>query len=272
MVYEFKDFGQTAEPSPLSIRTIIDGIELDYELTFGGFSFTTTSVSGRGRVTYRNDVDEVYGRAGGLHRKTTLSTRSIVVTAKVSARSNELYREGMSALLNLLESQEVHSIKFTDDMAYTFYGSTVSVNDEGEKSNKQVIEIEFLCSDPFKYSDEKITTVSNAETLSIDSEFPVVPEEIEITFGSAADAKSFSLNNTTTDMRIVYDHTGSASSTTVRIRQKDDYIGYTSSVNHLDALNIAQSHFDEFTVVSGDQLVVTPAPTRIKLKYRGVSL
>lgn len=243
----------------------------DY-LKIDGFEFTTLTVDGRGKTAYAVDATSIYGRDGAMLRMSTLEPRTIIVRAKVSARTNELYRKGMTNLNLLLYSRMVHAIKFTDEEPYTFYGVVVSVQDEDERSNTQTVEIEFACHDPFKYSDTKTVTTTNAEPLVLQTQLPVVPEEIAITFSTAADAQDFTLNNTTTEKRIRYQQDGTASGTTIRIRQKADYIGYNDSVNHIGGLNVDASHFDEFSVISGDQLVVTPEPTAISIKYKGASV
>lgn len=272
MTYTFKDFGQRAEESPLSIRTIINGTELDSQLTADGFSFRTLRVNGRGKISNALDADSIYGRQGGLFRNSSLDPRSIVVTAMVRADSNAAYRRGMTNINLLLYSRDIHAIRFTDEPAYTFYGAVQRVEDGDESSNTQIVEIEFVCYDPFKYSTTKTHTTTNATRLDIDSQLRIVPEEITITFPNSTDARDFSLNNTTTGRRIRFQQDGTASGKTIKIRQKDDYIGYTESVNHIGGLNVTYSHFDEFDVISGDRLVVTPKPESIVIKYKGASL
>src|SRR5699024_4240418 len=102
--------------------------------------------------------------------------------------------------------------------------------------------------------------------------FAVTPEEIQIVFGTAEASKSFTIQNTTTGDKIVYNSPTTASSATIYIRQNDDYIGYTSSVNNIHGLNVRQSRFDEFNIKNGDRLVVTPTPKSIRLKYEGAKL
>lgn len=272
MAYGFKDFGQKATQTSLSIRSIIDGVELEKTFNSKAFRLITTSVAGRGTVTYRTEVSEVFGKDGAMPRGHSLSTRTIVIRAYVRAETNEDYREGMSKLNAMLASGEIRALKFTDDTAHTYYGICQRVEDDGEKSNAQFVEIEFMCADPYKYTAEKTISTTNSKALTVDTHFEVVPEEIKIVFNSATDAKSFSMNNTTTGNRIVFESPSTASSATITIRQKDDYIGYTASVNHIEGLNVRQSHFDEFAIKTGDRLVVTPAPKEIQLKYEGAKL
>ena len=272
MAYGFKSFGQKADNTPLSIRTIIDGTTLENRFNTDAFRFTTLTVSGRGSAEYRVESTDVYGRPGSLLRERSISNRHFVIRAKVKADTNENYRKGMSELNALFYMNDVQRLEFTDDLGYGYYGTCQRVQDEGEESNTQIIEIEFLVTDPFKYTNVKTHSTVNAKNIEVDSDFPVVAEEIAITFDTAAKARDFTLNNTSTGLRIRYQQSNTASGTTIKIRQKEDYIGYVDTTNHFKDVNIRFSHLDEFTVANGDQLIVTPAPVSIKIKYRGVRL
>lgn len=272
MAYTFKRFGQMADDTPLSIQSKINGTTLERYLSDDETKFLTLVVSGRGSTSYRIESDDIFGRHGGLFLGSSLSTRIITIRARVKADTNEAYRQVMSKLNLMMHRHQVHKLEFTDDEGYSFYGTCVRVEDEGEESNSQIVEIEFECHDPYKYTDIKSHTTTNAKDLVIDSDLPIIAEEISITFPKSSDALDFTINNTSTDRRIRYKQSGTASSNTIRIRQNKDYIGYIDSVNHIDDLNVRFSHFDEFTVANADQLVVTPAPTSITIKYRGVKL
>lgn len=272
MAYTFKRFGQTAGNTPLSIQSKINGTTLERYLSGNEVEFLTLSVSGRGSTSYQVESDDIFGRHGGLFLGSSLSTRIITIRARVKASTNEAYRQVMSKLNLMMYRHQVHKLEFTDDEGYAFYGTCVRVEDEGEESNSQTVEIEFECHDPYKYTDVKTHTTTNAKDLEIDSDLPIIAEEISITFPTSSDALDFTINNTSTDRRIRYQQTGTASGDTIRIRQKQDYIGYIDSVNNLDDLNIRFSHFDEFTVANSDQLIVTPTPSSITIKYKGVKL
>lgn len=272
MAYGFKDFGQKADNAPLSIRTIVDAVNLDTRFNTDEFRFTTLTVSGRGSVDYRVEATDVFGRAGSLLRGRSIGNRNIVIRAKVKAETNEHYRSGMSELNSLFAEKDVQRLDFSDDSGYGYYGTCQRVQDEGEESNSQIVEIDFLVTDPYKYTNTKTHATTNAKNLVIDSDFPVIAEEIAITFDTASKARDFTLNNTSTGFRIRYQQSNTASGTTIKIRQKEDYIGYIDTTNNFKDVNIRFSHLDEFTVANGDQLVVTPAPVSIQIKYRGVRL
>src|SRR5699024_12870534 len=102
MSYGFKSFGQKAETVSLSIRSIIDGVELEKKFNTSKFKFMTTSVSGRGAVSYRTNSVDVFGRDGEFFRGQNIYSRRIVIKAFVYEDTNYSYCEGMSKLLDLI--------------------------------------------------------------------------------------------------------------------------------------------------------------------------
>lgn len=270
MAYTFKDFGQKADVISLSVRTIIDGKQLDGMTDVPGFSFTTLTVSGRGATKYSIESVTTFGRPGALQRDRRLEPRSIVIRALVSATTNEAYRKGLAKLNALFYNKKISAIKFTDDMEHTYYGSILRVEDGEEKSNRQIVEIEFLCNDPFKYTDIKTVVVTGATPLVVESDIPVVPETIEIAFADSVAASNFTLMNTVDNTKIVFNQPGSVS--TILINQKADFIGALSGTNYISGLNIENSHFDRFKIKNGDVVWAAPAPSTITIKYRGAKL
>ncbi|MCU7556528.1 distal tail protein Dit [Macrococcus capreoli] len=270
MAYQFRDFGQGATSTSLSIRSIIGGKELETYLKTSSFTFTTLSVSGRGAVEYNVEGTEVTKRHGSVFRERRLKDRKIVIKALVKAATNEAYREGMSALNGLLGLTDLISLKFTDDMSYTYYGYCVRVEDDGEQSNTQIIEIEFTCLDPFKYTDSKTLTYSTASPMAIETSFPIMPTYIDITFASIAEASDFTLVNNNTGKKIVFK--GMAVSPTIRINQMQDFIGSIGGENKIAGLQVKYSDFDTLKVSNNDVLWTSPAPSSISLTYRGAKL
>ena len=78
------------------------------------------------------------------------------------------------------------------------------------------------------------------------------------------------MRNTSTDYNINYEH--EIVSDRYQIDVEDQYITKTiEEVDAMDGLKL-DSDFEEFTVKNGDQIVVTPTPQSITIRYRGVSL
>lgn len=272
MQYGFKDFGQKAETLSPSIRVIMNGITLDEYLSNNSFSFQTLTVDGRGKTMYRTESTDIKGMHGSALEGTSLGNRVIVVRALVKATTNEAYRRGMERLNLQGYSRVVHELSFTDDTQHTFYAICQRIEDEDERSNTQIVEMEFLCTDPYKYTALKEVTASSSQALSLDTDIAIVPEEIELTFSSAASAKNWTITNARDGNRIRYQQSSSANGTRIRVRQKEDYIGYVEEVNHISDLNVRYSDFDEFTIQNGDRITVSPTPTQIKIKYKGARL
>lgn len=270
MTYKFVDFGQKAESTPLSIRSIIRGNEMETYLKTDEFSFTTLSVSGRGSTSYSPDIIEIPNRHGGLFRETRLDSRTIVIRALVRATTNEAYREGMSKLNAYFLDLTNVSLRFTDDPAHTYYGVPIRVEDEGEQSNRQIVELEFLCADPFKYTATKEITYSTATKLELDTDIKILADVIELTFASTAEASDFTLTNNTTGKSIVFK--GTAVSPVIQIKQRYDFIGSANGSNKINGLQIKYSDFDDLTIKKGDVLWASPAPQQIKITYRGAKL
>lgn len=270
MGYEFHDFGQTAVTQPLSIRTIINGKTLDYMYDTDGFTFTTLSVSGRANTSYDVDAVSSYGREGALQRKRKLNPRTITVKAYVVALSNEDYRRGMSKLNAILYAKELHKIQFTDDELHAYYGTVIRVEDSGEESNRQVVEIEFVCNDPFKYTEVLTDTVTQSEKLRLKTDVPIIADEIELNFPSNVEASNFTLMNVTTGKKIVFNQ--AVTSNLLRIRQKEDGIFDAANINRIRGLNIKYSNFDSFKISDGDVIWTSPAPELITVTYRGAKL
>ena len=275
MKYEFTEFGQRGQLAPLSVRSIIDGEILDELLTTEDFTFTTVSVDGRGKTSYRVESVNVPGRHGAHLGEVRLDSRTIIVHATVKGNTPEDYRELMRRLNRMMFSKKVHELEFTDDNGHTFYGTCVSVNDENETSLRQHIEIEFTCTDPFKYTELKAVTRQPTQLLNIDTDIPVVPEEIDITFNSNADAKSWTLINTETGHSIVFNQIRNVNGNRIIINPKQNYIGYhpqSEQTNHIDGLNVRYSTFDEFKISSEDRIWIDKDVANIVLRYKGAKL
>lgn len=270
MQYEFKDFGEGAVYLPPSIQLILNDRNLMQEFTTSTFSFKVTSVSGRGRLSHNIDTSRVPGNHKEIVRNRTLSPRTIDVVAIVKASTNEVYREQISKLMIALHEQTIHTLRFTDDMNYEYYATFNTLTDEDEKSNRQRIVLSFTCYDPFKYRIEETIQYENSTELDINTQLPVVAEEIRITFSNATQAREFTLSNVTTDKKIVYKNTVGTATTV--INQKEMFLGSSVGTNRIEGLDLTFSDFVGFTINKGDQLVVQPTPTNIQVKYRGVSL
>ena len=107
--------------------------------------------------------------------------------------------------------------------------------------------------------------------MKVDTDFPIVPERVEINFSTQPD--KVTLHNTTTGSKIIYDRkTTVVKSNKIIINQKDYFIGYIDNQNSFVNIDIKNSDFNTFTINNNDQVVVTPVPSSIVFKYKGVKL
>lgn len=272
MSYGFIDFGERAYTHMSSIQTIVDKLNFDKNKWADGFTFQTLRVSGRGKISYATESEEVQGADGLYDFFTSAEEREIVVTAKVTAQSNESYRKGLAKINAYLFERKKMKIRFTDDKDCYYNATIQSVEDGDEESNKQIVEIVFRCSDIFKYTDEKTSTVSSNGLVKLDTDLSIIPEEVVINFSSTSGANDFTLTNSTQDKRIVVNNSG-ASSTKVSVGFKDNYIRYgNSDTNRLEVLNIKFSDFDTFKINDGDHISVNKPTQSIIVKYKGARI
>src|SRR5699024_12283708 len=104
--------------------------------------------------------------------------------------------------------------------------------------NQQIVELEFICTDPYKYTDIKEVTTTNSTPLELDTSLPIVPEEIAITFSNASQAKDWTINNIRDGYRIRYQQSGSASGTIIKINKRRNYIEYVDEMKYIGYLKL----------------------------------
>ena len=273
MQYEFKRFGEGADVLSPSIQLILNGENLNERFTSSDFSFKVLSVSGRGRINHNINSVKVSGRNGLVVKGRTLDPRDIVVTAVIRASSNESYRENVSDLLYYLHKETINTLKFTDEMDFTYYATFDSLEDEDELKNRQEIRLNFTCHDPFKYGNHTVSNDMDLSSVTVDTQFPIIPEEIKITFSSPADAKDFTIENVTTGDTIQFSSREGSSTSEVSIRIPDREVRYLpNGLNAIRGVNIRNSNFHSFTVNNNDEIHITPTPSNVSMSYKGVYL
>lgn len=155
-MYRFVDATPQNESNKavMSIQTIFNGINLDDELTDETGSFTTVRVDGRSDTEYRINTVEVAGM-DGVHEQNDASMRERYprVTFKIKDASNEGFRDRVNRLNSLLEGNK-KMLEFTDENVF-YYASVSILNLPNEDSNDLIGTIDFICSDPYKYGEER---------------------------------------------------------------------------------------------------------------------
>ena len=163
--YNFKDFGEKAEYSPLSLNLVINGENLDKKYSKDD-KFITLNTEGRQINFYEIEDADIVGRNGStvLHKK--IPKRVITVKALVKSKSNETFREFIDELTGEVFLNDELEISFTDqEMLYYGYLTDVSIDEETQ--NKKVYSLTFTCYDPFKYSKDTYKNTAYADNISV---------------------------------------------------------------------------------------------------------
>lgn len=147
-VYTFVDITE-ASPTPAlpSEAVWFDGICLDLEVS----SFRTLGVQGREIAEKEIDTYDTGNDAGEAFRRAYYKTRTITVTYQIKAASSEQFRESYNQLNRCLQAEQARLI-FNDEPDKYFIATKASNNEVDAGQNSVIGNIEFLCSDPRKYS------------------------------------------------------------------------------------------------------------------------
>lgn len=250
-------------PSPHQL--IIEGVNADETFTDINCTVETINITGRQLNSYDIQTSTPAGYDGVMVLSKRMASKTISVTVEIDAVVPEVVKEKLSSLNVLLRSARY--IQFSDEPDLTYYVTYEGGSTPDDEAEKQSFVLDFLWHDPLKYRDEHTINYTNAQTLTVDSTEPIQPY-IEIKFDTGI--KEWSLRNTTTDMNINYSHENISSIYRLYFEEQTLTKNVTE-VEAMDGLNI-ESDMEDFTVKTGDQLVVTPTPASITIKYRGVSL
>lgn len=271
-MYNFTGLTESAKEIALSsIQTIFNNVNLDIELTTDKHSFKTLNVTGRSHYDVDSQAVDVNGRDGAYFIDSKLEPRTLTVEASIEANTNENFRELTAKLNKILFSRKPVKISFTDENDWFFNAQYINSNNPKENNNSQIVELNFICYDPYKYKEEETIQASNSERLKLDTMFPVVADEIIISFSSQPE--EIRIFNTQTEKRIVFKLQQNLSkSSRLILNQNETFIGYTRQQNAFGSVDLKHSDFKTLTFNRDEQIVVQPTPSNITIKYRGVRL
>lgn len=124
--------------------------------------YRTLYVSGREMIeTEITDLDtEIMD--GSRYRRKRYKPRTITVGYQLIAKSNAEFRNAYNKLNSLLDAAEAKLI-FLDEPDKYYVGTKVNAGDVPHGRNAITAEIEFYCSDPFKYSVEEYEVAPTAD-------------------------------------------------------------------------------------------------------------
>lgn len=127
----------------------------------------------RGREMLETEIaaEEVGVRDGAIYKNKRYKGRTIIVGFQLIKPTNTEFLEAFDRLNALLDVKESEMI-FADEADKFYTGTKVGITDFEPGSNSITGEIEFYCSDPFKYSVAEYTvkTEDISETLTDDTE------------------------------------------------------------------------------------------------------
>lgn len=254
--------GELHFPSPFSL--ILNRRNVDSYYSNDDLKIETTNVYGRQTNDYSIQTTTPAKYNGEMVLSKRMTAKSIQVVLSVEANEFGLVQVFMSDLNHRLRSTNAITFKDEPDLTYYVEFESADVSQEGLK---QEVTLNFLWHDPMKYKIEKRIDYVNAQRLVIDSIEPVLPV-IELQFETGIN--TWSMRNTSTGMNINYEHELISN----RYQMDLEELYLTRSTNEVDAMDGLKldSDFEEFTVKNGDQVVVTPTPQSITIRYRGVSL
>lgn len=267
-MYDFHDMQTVSNNVPTSSHQLIyNGVNFDEVFTTDTTSFVTLSVTGRGLAQRKHTVVEQDGIDGGMTEGINYLPRSLTVKVKVSASTDDAFRTLIEDInLKLFTRYDV-DIQFTDEV-FKYQGHFLTSTEPEELKNEQVLELNFYCGNPFKLNAEKSVTVASGGRIEIDSHFPVRPY-IDMTFDTAQ--KVVTISNTTTGQVLKIDSTVGKTKWAVQLYGEPVSNDSVINKNHLKYMPL-DSDFRDFTIDTGDRVVVQPAPSLLTFKYEGVKL
>ena len=256
MMYEFVDTNERAKRGIGAIQTIFNDINLDEYLID---SFKTLNVTGRGLIAPEIEYTDKVGGAGAWFDSIRLPAREIILQAKITATSNEESRRTYNQINRIL-NVGVRRLEFTDESESYFMAALAGISEETENSNDIVVEISFMCSDPYKYGD----VVKTSSVVPSDVVYPTTPDKVTVTLASAVTSVKVT-NQMTGDNFVI--NGNYASGDVITFEFMDDPVINQNGASILDELDIA-SDYETFNVLAGDVVSVVPSSATLEIELR----
>ncbi|WP_411842112.1 distal tail protein Dit [Salinicoccus sp. HZC-1] len=223
----------------------------------------TLKVIGRDFTEYEVKNTNTPGRDGVLNQGKFLKPRPLKIRMKIKSDSHLNLIKLMESINKHFDSRIPQVISFSDERM-SYYGAFVSKGETSGYKKSEIIDFDFICHDSYKYTEERIINYTNTAILSVDTKYPVKPT-IDIVFSPTT--TEISIRNTTTDKTINID--GSVyGPVTIDVYENELLRGTEDMKSDM----YLSSDWEDFTINDGDQIVVTPTPESMIIKYRGVYL
>lgn len=143
--------GQYRQYRPL--KTKVNEVVLDDRLTNLNCRFKTIKVMGREALEEEHQAQTIIGRDGAYYLGSRRATRIIEVLCVLEAKDRVSLTQGFRQLYQLLSSKAPASLSFSDDEGYFYWAKYQSTGNPDVMRDSSVFTIQFVCYDPYKYSD-----------------------------------------------------------------------------------------------------------------------
>lgn len=261
-MYKFVALDERAKDLPKTLKTEVNGINLDDK--YQG-KVKTLNVSGRGLIAPVNDLQQKIGTDGAWLEESFYPPRPIQVELLIQSRDLRTLYARLNYDLSS-HNKELLTLRFTDDYNYLWYGKLNFISDIKENSYDQVIEIEFICPDPFKYEFKTRTAISGL--INPNLMYLTRPEHIEFIVNETTNL--IKITNVSNGQNIVVKDSF-AKGDTVVLDLKQNTITKKPRTNLIKNLDIF-SDFEIFSFTGGHLIEVSPSSSEIEITYRERSL
>lgn len=162
-MYKFVDTIEASGSRELPAEALqINGIWLEEAVP----GYRTLAVTGREMMSAEVEETDISGADGSHYLRKRFPSRILTVTYRLEADSNEEFRQAYNILNSVLNVEQARLI-FNDEKDKYFIGTKASAGDIPPGRNKVTGEIEFYCTDPFKYSVDTRSFSNNGESKSV---------------------------------------------------------------------------------------------------------
>ncbi|MEG1426048.1 MAG: phage tail family protein [Oscillospiraceae bacterium] len=147
-MYDFIDVNEASKDVFLPSEALkFNGEYLENQIA----GYRTLHVSGREALSPELSCYETGARDGSIYQNKRYPSRIITVTYSLKSASSSIFREAFNRLGQLLDKEGAEMI-FNDEPDKFFKGTLSAIGAVEPGTNSVVGELEFLCTDPLKYS------------------------------------------------------------------------------------------------------------------------
>lgn len=196
-MYHYKSFNERGgyDKQYASTEMFINGDSLSSLID--GYRHLT--VSGRGIIPIKHQVEDIPFRAGGWISESHEEVRVLTIRYQLIADSSYQLRDRFELLNRYLEGEL--EINFYDEMDYTYYGFLSGADEIEENSNAIVSSFSIIVPDVYKFKDSK----SSDGIIRLGNNRPVTPTKITVTPTSVVNELSIHNGDLTIGFEGAYD-------------------------------------------------------------------